>query len=114
MNYADVAGRLEGLLGLEQSAVAISFVNAAPPNVSRVKAPSPASCAYWKLASEGDVFYTIPEDHLNCTIGAYTHGVSMSPAKTDELQSTIQQMIGLNYLQEKEVAQIPRRDSPCG
>jgi uncharacterized protein (DUF169 family) len=112
MNYADLAGRLEGLLGLEQPAVAISFVDVAPADVPRVKTPSPAGCAYWKMASDGAVFYTIPEDHLSCTIGAYTHGVSLDRAKSDELQSTIQQMIGMHYLQEKEIPQIPHREQP--
>ena len=60
--------------------------------------PRPASCSYWKLASEGAVFHTTADDHVTCTIGAYTHGVSLSPEKAAELESTIGRMIELNYL----------------
>jgi uncharacterized protein (DUF169 family) len=74
-----------------------------------VKAPLPASCSYWKLASEGKVFYTTADDRLNCKIGAHTHGVVLSPEEAAELRSTIGQMIGLNYLGPEEVPQIPQR-----
>jgi uncharacterized protein (DUF169 family) len=58
------------------------------------------------------VFYTTSEDHLNCTIGAYTHGASLSAEKAAELQSTIGQMIGLGYLRAEEVESIPHRTQP--
>lgn len=109
MNYGELAQKFEGFLGLEHHAVAIAFLDTAPPNVTRVKASGPASCAYWKTASEGAVFYTTSEDHLNCTIGAYTHGVTLPVDKADELKSTMGQMIGLSYLREDEIPQIPHR-----
>jgi hypothetical protein len=66
----------------------------------------------WKLASDGEVFYTTAEDHLNCTVGAHTHGVSLSPEKAPELRSTLSQMISLNCLREKEVPQVSYRTEP--
>jgi uncharacterized protein (DUF169 family) len=93
MDYADLGNRLQTLLGLQRPAIAIAFLDKAPAGVPRVKAPCLASCSYWKLASEGAVFHTTADDHLNCTIGAYTHGVSLSPEKAAELQSTIGQLI---------------------
>ena len=39
--------------------------------------PLPAGCSYWKQASEGHAFYTTPEDHENCAVGAFTHGVTL-------------------------------------
>jgi uncharacterized protein (DUF169 family) len=109
MDYADLGNRLQTLLGLQRQAIAIAFLDKAPAGVPRVKAPRPASCSYWKLASEGGVFHTTADDHLNCTIGAYTHGVSLSPEKATELQSTIGQLIELNYLRREEVLRIPHR-----
>jgi|SRR3984893_6237064 len=92
--------------------IAIAFLDRAPAGVPHVKAPLPASCSYWKLASEGEVFYTTADDHLNCKIGAHTHGVVLSPEEAAELRSTIGQMIGLNYLGPEEVPQIPQRTEP--
>ena len=112
MDYADLGGKLENLLGLQRHAVSISFLDAVPPSVGQVKSPGPASCAYWKQASEGEVFYTTTDDHLNCTIGAYTHGVPLQPDKAAELKSTIGQMIGLGYLRTEEVASMPHRTQP--
>lgn len=99
-------------MGLKRQAIAISFLDKAPAGVPHVKAPHPASCSYWKLASEGEVFHTAADDHLNCTIGAYTHGVSLSTEKAAELQSTIGRMIELNYLRKEEVPRIPHRTEP--
>src|ERR1700676_2484789 len=112
MDYADLANRLQTRLGLQRRAIAIAFLDKAPAGVPQRKAPHPASCSYWKLASEGEVFHTTADDHLNCTIGAYTHGVTLSPEKTAELQSAIGQMIELNYLQREEVPRIPHRTEP--
>ena len=64
------------------------------------------------LASEGRSFYTTADDHQNCPIGALTHGVTLSPAKTEELQSLVGTMIQLQYLRSDEVAGIPHRDRP--
>jgi len=109
MDYAEVGEGLQRLLGLQRHAVAITFLDKAPAGVPRVKAPQPASCSYWKLASDGEVFYTTADDHLNCVIGAYTHGVALSPEKNTELHSTLGQMVSLNYLRQEEIAQIPRK-----
>jgi len=112
MDYAEVGGKLENLLGLQRHAVSISFLDAVPPGIYHVKSPGPASCAYWKQASEGEVFYTTTEDHFNCTIGAYTHGAPLPSEKAAELKSTIGQMIGLGYLRTEEVGSIPHRTQP--
>lgn len=112
MNYEDVASKFKRLLGLEHPPIAIAFVDTVPLGVGRLNVPGPSSCAYWKLAGEGKIFYTTAEDHLNCTIGAYTHGAQMPPEKATELQSTLSEMIGLSYLREEEVAGISRRTQP--
>src|SRR5205085_736543 len=52
------------------------------------------------------------EDHQNCTVGAFTHGVALTPAKTEELQSLVGTMIELHYLRSDEVAAIPHRGEP--
>ena len=99
-------------LDLARPPVAVAFLASPPDGMSRIDRPAPAGCGYWMLASEGRSFYTTADDHQNCPIGALTHGVTLSPAKAEELQSLVGTMIQLQYLRSDEVAGIPHRDRP--
>jgi uncharacterized protein (DUF169 family) len=99
-------------LQLSRSPVAVGFLPAPPDGLSRIDRPAPAGCGYWKLASEGHSFYTTADDHQNCPIGALTHGVTLTPAKAEELQSLVGTMIQLQYLRSEEVPGIPHREMP--
>ena len=102
---------LDGL-NLQWKPVAIAFMATAPAGLPRVNGALPAGCAYWKHASEGHRFYTTPEDHYNCPVGAFTHGVSLPDAQKQELEGLIGTMIKLEYLKGDEVASIPHRHEP--
>jgi uncharacterized protein (DUF169 family) len=97
---------------LARQPVAMAFLAAPPAGLERIDRPAAAGCGYWKHASDGHAFYTTPEDHQNCTVGAFTHGVTLPPAKTEELQSLMGTMIELQYLRRDEVAGIPHRQEP--
>jgi uncharacterized protein (DUF169 family) len=99
-------------LKLHWKPVAIGFMQTPPPLLPRVDHSLPAGCAYWKHASEGHSFYTTPEDHFNCPVGAFTHGVTLPEAQKTELEGLIGTMIKLEYLQGDEVAAIPHRHAP--
>ena len=92
--------------------MAVGFLNTPPEGLGRIDRPLPAGCSYWKHASEGHAFYTTPEDHENCAVGAFTHGVTLSPAKATELEGLIGTMVQLQYLRSEEVAGIPHRSAP--
>src|SRR5947209_16570216 len=96
------AGQLQELLGLGAPPVAVTFQTTAPPGVPHVAAAGPSSCSYWKRAAEGQTFYTEASDHHGCPVGAYTHGVELTPARTEELQGVVGLMIGLGYLRSEE------------
>jgi uncharacterized protein (DUF169 family) len=96
-------------LRLNRSPVAVGFLAVPPPGLPRVERPLPAGCSYWKEASEGHAFYTTPEDHENCPVGAFTHGVTLSSDKAAELQSLVGTMIQLQYLRSEDVSGIPHR-----
>lgn len=106
--------KMQDLLGLALAPVAISFRATAPEGVQHVPASGPSGCSYWKLAAEGQTFYTDAADHLNCTIGAYTHNVEMPPEKVKELESMVGEMVNLQYIRSDEVPDIPRREAPFG
>jgi uncharacterized protein (DUF169 family) len=99
-------------LSLSRLPVAIAFLAEPPPGVPRVGRALPAGCSYWKHASEGHAFYTAAEDHHNCPVGAFTHGVALPPAKAQELESLVGTMVELRYLRDEEVAAIPHRRQP--
>ncbi len=102
------AKQLQDLLGLRVPPVALTFRDTPPPNIPRVVTPSPSGCTYWKLAAEGQTFYTEAEDHYQCPIGAYTHHVELPPEQSKELESVVGTMIQLGYLRPEEVPNIPR------
>jgi uncharacterized protein (DUF169 family) len=97
-------------LNLTRQPVAVAFLSSPPAGVSRLARPAAAGCGYWKLAAAGQIFYTTEDDHQNCPIGAYTHGVTLTPAKAEELQSLVGTMIQLHYLSSDEIPQIPHRE----
>jgi uncharacterized protein (DUF169 family) len=103
---------LSSLLGLTSPPVAITFVDDPPPGVPHVPAREAAGCGYWRRAAEGEVFYTVADDHKCCPVGAHTHNVPLSPADQQELQGLVQTMVGLSYLKMEEIPQIPTRRTP--
>ena len=103
--------RLEELLGLSLSPVAIGFLATPPRGLARVTKAAPASCGYWSRAAQGEAFYTEPADHLGCAVGAHTHGIPTTATQKEELMQLIRTMVGLEYLSMDEVPNIPHRDS---
>ncbi len=102
--------KIEQLLKLEVPPVAIAFTNHAPAGVPHIAASQPASCGYWKLAAQGQVFYTESTDHVSCPIGAHTHGVPLNGDQKKELDGMIGTMVQLQYLDLSEVPGIPHRE----
>ncbi|MEP7305430.1 MAG: DUF169 domain-containing protein [Acidobacteriota bacterium] len=99
-------------LKLARRPVAVGFLDSPPPGMAPIDRAAAAGCGYWKLAAEGQEFYTVSGDHQNCPVGAYTHGVTLTAAKAEELQSLVGTMIQLQYLSSDEVPAIPHRAQP--
>jgi uncharacterized protein (DUF169 family) len=103
---------LQQLLGPIAEPVAVTFSQTRPAGVERIATAAPAGCMYWRLAAEGATFYTEAADHLNCPIGAYTHGAELPSEAQGQLQEMVETMVGLQYLRMAEVPGIPRRREP--
>jgi uncharacterized protein (DUF169 family) len=101
-------GALEGL-NLNSRPVAIAFLDAPPAGMTRIGDAQPAGCAFWKHAAAGHSFYTLPEDHYNCPVGAFTHHVDLPPAQQSDLEGLVGTMIQLQYIGAEEVPSLPRR-----
>ena len=93
---------------LARRPVAVTFLEAAPEGVKKFEGTEPSGCSFWRLAAEGAVFYTEPENHFNCAVGAYTHNIALSPEREKETDQTLRMMFDLGYVKPEEVPKIPR------
>ena len=107
-NWKELENLINAAVTLPRRPVAVSFLDSIPTNVEKFQGTEPSGCSYWRLAAEGRVFYTVPENHFNCAVGAYTHNITLSPEREKETQQTLKMMFELNYVKPEEVAMIPR------
>ena len=103
---------LETLLNLSSPPVAIAFTDEPPAGVAHAAATEPAGCGYWRRAAAGEVFYTLPDDHKGCPVGAHTHNVTLSDSEKEGLMGLIGTMVSLSYIRMEEVPSIPTRRTP--
>jgi uncharacterized protein (DUF169 family) len=100
--------RFAAAVKLERRPVAVSYLDSAPDGVGKFEGSEPSGCSFWRLAADGRTFYTVPEDHFNCAVGAYTHNIALSPERQQETGITLKMMFDVGYLRPEEVPQIPR------
>lgn len=86
-NWVSLSDALSSALHLATAPIAISFCDSAPEGVPAFDEPMssptsdgrsgrvPAGCVFWVRATER-TFTTSPEDHGNCSVGRYTHGLA--------------------------------------
>jgi uncharacterized protein (DUF169 family) len=86
----------------------VTYLERAPDGVKQFEGSEPSGCSFWRLAADGKTFYTVPEDHFNCAVGAYTHNIALSPEREQETGITLKMMFDLGYVKPEEVPQIPR------
>ena len=111
-NWKELDQLIRAALSLPRSPVAVAFLDSIPADIEKFSGNAPSSCSFWRLAAEGRVFFTVPENHFNCAVGAYTHNIALSPEREKETQQTLKMMFELNYVQPDEVARIPRLPKP--
>jgi uncharacterized protein (DUF169 family) len=108
VNWGELEQRIGTAVRLARRPVAVTFLDAAPAKVAQFSGTEPSGCSFWRLAAGGRVFYTVPENHFNCAVGAYTHNISLSAEREKETEQTLKMMFDLGYVQPEEVPQIPR------
>jgi uncharacterized protein (DUF169 family) len=100
--------RFTDALHFARRPVSVTFLDAAPAGIGRLDGTQPSGCSFWRLAAAGRVFYTVPADHFNCAVGAYTHNIPLSPERERETEQTLQLMFGVGYIRPEDVPGIPR------
>jgi uncharacterized protein (DUF169 family) len=104
----DMMTTVQQALGLQSPPIAIGFLNAPPAGLEQWKGGArPAGCAFWREAMKGASFYTVPSDHYNCAVGAYTHSIPLPADRGSQLNDTIGFMVQKEYLRMEEVPGIP-------
>ena len=99
---------IAAVVKLGRRPVAVAYLDAEPVGIKKFAGSEPSGCSFWRLAAEGRTFYTVPENHFNCAVGAYTHNIPLSPEREKETEQTLKMMFELGYVQPEEVPQIPR------
>ena len=107
-NWRELEQRILKVIKTGVRPVAVAFLDAEPAGVKKFAGTQPSGCSFWRIAAEGHTFYTIPENHFNCAVGAYTHNIALSPAREKETGDTLKMMFDLGYVKPEEVPQIPR------
>jgi len=108
MNWKELEEKIGAAVKLGKRPVAVTFLEAAPTGVKKFEGTEPSGCSFWRLAAAGSVFYTVPENHFNCAVGAYTHNIALTPEREKETEQTLKMMFDLGYVKPEEVPQIPR------
>lgn len=106
--WKELEKQLTAHLSMGRRPVAISFLDAEPAGIPKFSGTEPAGCSFWRLAAAGSTFYTVPADHYNCAVGAYTHNVQLPPDRVQETEATLGLMFNLGYVRPEEVPGIPR------
>jgi uncharacterized protein (DUF169 family) len=107
-DFVALEQHLTSALGLTRRPVAIAFRETPPAGVRKLEGSQPSGCSFWRLAADGQTFYTVPSDHYNCPVGSYTHNIPLPKEREAELTQTLSLMVGVGYLRMEEVPGIPR------
>ena len=108
INWREVDEQISKVIRARVRPVAVAFLDAEPATVKKYEGTQPSGCSFWRLAAEGRTFYTVPENHFNCAVGAYTHNIALSQDREKETEQTLKMMFDLGYVKPEEVPQIPR------
>lgn len=113
-DYAALERTLTDALLLTRRPVAVAFHDQPPAGIARLDGSQPSGCSFWRLASAGRAFYTVPSDHYNCPIGSYTHNIPLPKEREQELTQTLSLMSDIGYIRMEEVPGVPRLpDTPA-
>jgi uncharacterized protein (DUF169 family) len=107
-NWKELEKQFAARLSMSRRPVAVTFLDAEPEGIAKFTGTEPAGCSFWRLAAAGRAFYTVPADHFNCAVGAYTHNVQLPPERVQETEGTLGMMFNLGYVRPEEVPGIPR------
>ena len=96
---------------LAKRPIAIAFRDSPPAGVAKFSGTVPSGCSFWRLASEGKTFHTLPADHYNCAVGSHTHRIDLPKDRAGDLDQTVTFMTQIHYMRMEEIpgfARLPK------
>ncbi len=111
-NWQELEWQIAKVVKSSVRPIGVAFLDQEPAGVKKYEGSQPSGCSFWRLAAQGRTFYTLPENHFNCAVGAYTHNIALSPDREKETEVTLKMMFDLGYVKPEEVPQIPRLAKP--
>ncbi len=122
-DWPALAERLTSALHLSVPPIFLAFGDEAPAATRAFDKPMsepaadgrqgrvPASCVFWvEAAAAEEPFSTVPEDHGNCSVGKFTHGLS----ELDATKGDVQALLESGWVTPEMVPQIPSVSSRPG
>jgi uncharacterized protein (DUF169 family) len=115
-NWKKLASDITRLLNLKLRPIAITFSDGAPKEVPPFEGAMPeptadgrtgkvpAGCVFWAKSVER-TFTTVPEDHGNCSVGCYTHGLKTLNEISEN--SDVSKLLECGWVTEDMLSQIP-------
>ena len=116
-----LAETLTAVLHLAVPPIAISFERIVPDDVPAFGEPMsepapdgrqgrvPAGCVFWIRATER-TFVTEPQDHGNCSVGTYTHG--LAPLEDVVGHDDVATLLGSGWVDAVDIANLPAVSRP--
>jgi len=115
-DWKQLSEALSSTLHLTTSPIGITFSDQAPAGIDAFDAPMaapaedgrtgrvPAGCAFWTHAAER-TFTTVAEDHGNCSVGSFTHGLKTA----DEVASNgdVAALVGSGWAPDTLLSVLP-------
>jgi uncharacterized protein (DUF169 family) len=105
-DLAEIAEVLQRGLNLKTAPVAICFMKSAPSGIPVHATPAAAGCQFWAEGA-AEAFTTTPKDHENCSIGMFTHHMTMDGAQATDLDDALKVMGELGYVRPADLPLIP-------
>jgi uncharacterized protein (DUF169 family) len=107
-NWSELEKKIASAVKFSRRPVAVTFFEFVPAGIEKFSGTEPSGCSFWRLAAAGRSFYTLPENHFNCAVGAYTHNIPLPAERQSETEQTLKMMFDLGYVKPEEIPQIPR------
>jgi uncharacterized protein (DUF169 family) len=107
-DYSIIELELSETVGVSKRPVAITFLLDPPKGVPKFAGKAPSGCSFFRIASGGMTFYTVPTDHYNCPIGCYSHNLPLPPGHSGELEKSLESLGNTCSLSMQEIRSVPR------
>lgn len=101
-----LAETLQSSLKLKTAPVAVCVMDSAPAGIAAHKGEVAAGCQFWGEGAT-QAFNTTAKDHQNCSIGMFTHNLSMGDAQKTDLNDALKVMGDLGYVRPADLPLIP-------